>query len=328
VTLRHLLAVFSAGFGLAVASGCAAHDDVIVKTGADKKLDDTQIDAEPVALLPGSAVGVAYLDAKKLFASPFGARLLAVTERRMPLPPAAGFDPKRDLEALWVGMYSMQGADVAAVAVGNFDRQKIEAAADGTQKTPLGVPLTKSTYSGRSLYTAGEVGFCVLTSRVALFGNDVGVRRAIDRIEEGRARKQLPKYMTELLANRNAPLVVAADLTSNPIPAAAREELSFSEGLETLALVGNFEDPGLNLAGTLSYGDTTKAQRGAQNLVATRGMLDRYAPFLALVGIPQPIRRLDAQPKDKTVSFVMAVDGAAIAVLLDKAQELMTMGRP
>jgi hypothetical protein len=309
-------------------SACAAHDDVIVKTGADKKLSDAQIDAEPVALLPGSAVGIAYLDAKKLFASPFGARMLAVTERRMPLPAAAGFDPRRDLEALWVGVYSMQGADVAGVAIGTFDRKKIEAAADGTQKTPLGVPVTKSSYSGRSLYTAGDVGFTVLTSRVALFGNDVGVRRAIDRVEEGRARKQLPKYVTELLATPNAPLVAAGDLTSNPLPAAARDQLSFTEGLETLALVGNFEEPGVNLAGTLSYGDAKTAERGAQNLVATRGMLDRYAPFLALVGIPQPIRRLEAQPKDKAVSFVVAADGAAIAVLLDKAQELMTAGRP
>ena len=141
-----------------------------------------------MALLPGSAVGIAYVDAKKALASPFGARLLAVTERRMPLPPAAGFDPKRDLEALWVGLYSMQGADVAGVAIGTFDRQKIEAAADGTQKTPLGVPVTKTTYSGRALYVAGDTGFTVLTSRVALFGNDVGVRRAVDGQPESARR--------------------------------------------------------------------------------------------------------------------------------------------
>jgi hypothetical protein len=246
----------------------------------------------------------------------------------MPLPPAAGFDPKRDLEALWIGLYSMQGADVAGVAIGKFDRQKIEAAADGTQKTPLGVPVSKTTYSGRALYVAGDTGFTVLTSRVALFGNDVGVRRAIDRIEEVRAKKQLPKYMTELLATPNAPLVIGGDLTSNPVPAAAREELSFTEGLETVAVLGNFEDPGVNFAGTLSYADAAAAQKGAQNLIATRSMLDRYAPFLALIGIPQPIRKLEAQPKEKTVGFVMAVDGAAIAVVLEKAEELLPKGQP
>ena len=84
----------------------------------------------------------------------------------------------------------------------------------------------------------------------------------------------------------------------------------------------------MNFAGTLSYGDAQTAQKGAQNLVATRNMLDRYAPFLALMGIPQPIRKLEAQPKEKNVSFVMAVDGAAVAVLLDKAEELMTTGKP
>lgn len=308
-------------------TACGAKDDIIVKTGADKKLTDQQIDGEPVALLPGSAVGIAYIDAKKLVASPFGTKILAVTERRMPLPASAGFDPKRDLEALWIGFYSMQGADVAGVAIGTFDRQKIEAAADGTQKTPLGLPVTKSTYSGHALYTAGETGFTVLTARVALFGNDIGVRRAIDRVEEGRAKKQLPKYMTDLLATPNAPLVVAGDLTSNPLPDAARNQLAFTEGLETIALVGNFEDPGVNLAGTLSYGDKATAEKGAQNLLTTRAMLDRYAPFLALVGIPQPVRKLDAQPKEKTVGFVAAVDGQAVAVLLDKAEELMTQGK-
>ena len=99
-------------------AGCGGNNDVIVKTGADKKLTDTQIDGDPVALLPSNAVGIAYVDAKKALASPFGARILAVAERRMPLPPTAGFEPKRDLEALWIGLYSMQGADVAGVAIG------------------------------------------------------------------------------------------------------------------------------------------------------------------------------------------------------------------
>lgn len=326
--LGSLLGVLGIAASLAVAPGCASQDDVIVKTGADKKLTDSQIDGDPVALLPSGAVGIAYVDARKALGSSFGTRILAVAERRMPLPAAAGFEPKRDLEALWIGLYSMQGADVAGVAIGTFDRQKIEAAADGTQKTPLGMPVTKTTYSGRALYVAGDTGFTVLTSKIALFGNDVGIRRAIDRIEEGRAKKQLPKYMTDLLATPNAPLVIGGDLTSNPLPAAAREELSFTEGLETLAVVGNFEDPGLNFAGTLSYGDEATAQKGAQNLLATRSMLDRYAPFLALVGIPQPIRKLEAQAKEKNVGFVMAVDGAAIAVVLEKAEEFLPKGRP
>src|SRR5262249_41694159 len=154
-----------------------------------------------------------------------------ISAQELPLPASAGFEPKRDLERVYTGVYSMSGADVAGVAIGAFDKDKIEAAADGTQKTPLGVPVTKSSYADRTLYTAGNVGFTVLTSRTALFGNDTGIRRALDRIKEGRAKRQLPPWMDKLLSTPNAPLVVGADLTSQPLPDAARSQLPFLEGL-------------------------------------------------------------------------------------------------
>src|SRR5262249_13145091 len=147
---------------------CAHHDDVIVKTGADKQLGEAQIDADPAALLPGGAVGVLVIDANALYNSMFGDKIRQVVEKRLPLPPSAGFEPQRDLTKAWIGFYSMQGADMAGVALGTFDRGKIEAAADGTQPTPLGVPVVKTSYAGRTLYTAGTVGFSVLTSKTAL----------------------------------------------------------------------------------------------------------------------------------------------------------------
>ena len=312
-------------FGVSAASllGCSHPEDVVVKTGADKKLSEEQIDSDAVPLLPGGAIGVVYVDARALFASQFGDKLLGVVQRRTPLPASAGFDPKRDLDKLWLGFYSMSGADSAGVAVGSFDREKIEAAADGQQQTPLGVPVTKSRYAGRTLFTAGEAGFSVLTAKTALIGNDTGMRRALDRIDEGRVRRQIPAYMEKLLSTPGVPLVAGADFTSNPLPDAARQELAFLNGIKTLALVGNFEAPGLNLAGTLTYSDPEAATRGAQNLVMLRSTLERYAPFLALLGIAQPVRKLEAQPKESEVSFVLGVDGAAVAVLLEKAQDLL-----
>jgi hypothetical protein len=148
------------------------------------------------------------------------------------------------------------------------------------------------------------------------------MRRALDRISEGRARNQLPSYMQKLLASTTAPIVFGADFTSSPLPDASRQELAFLTGLKTVALVGNFEDPGLNLAGTLTYADADAAQKGAQSLISLRMKVESVAPFLALLGIGQPVRRLEAQPKDKDVSFVAAIDGAAVAVLLDKAQDM------
>ena len=71
---RRSLALLGA-LGLSVVlGGCAKKQDVIVSSGEGKALGDNAIDADPIALLPGNAVGVYTLDAKALVASPFGAR--------------------------------------------------------------------------------------------------------------------------------------------------------------------------------------------------------------------------------------------------------------
>lgn len=319
---------------LALCSGltlgaCAKKDDVVVQTGAGKELSSTAIDADALALLPPNAVGVLTVDAKALFASSFGARILSITEARSPLPRAAEFEPRRDLDRVHLGVYSMQGADIAGVALGRFKPDKLAKAAEENARTPTGAPVTKSEYAGRALYTSRGIGFTVLTERTLLFGNETGIRRALDRIHEGRARRQLPKWMAEMLENKSAPLAGGADLTSQPLPAAAREQLAFVDGLKTLSLLGNFEEPGLNLAGTLTYADADAAGRGADNLKQLHGRLSGYAPFMALLGFPQPVRTLEARAEKEQVKFVAGVDGAAVAVLLEKAESyLAAMGAP
>jgi hypothetical protein len=307
---------------------CSKQGDVITQAGEGKSLSEADIDRDPLALLPGGAIALSYLDTKQMFASRFGEKLLAIAAQQVPLPPSAGFEPRRDLDKTYTGIYSMSGADVAGVAIGKFDKDKIEAAADGTQKTALGLPVTKSSYAGRTLYTAGNVGFTVLTAKTALFGNDTGIRRALDRIKEGRAKRQLPGWMEKLLGTPDAPLVLGADLTSNPLPDAARSQLAFLDGVKTVALLGNFKDPGLNLAGTLSYGDAEAAKRGAENVVHLRSMLEGYAPLMALIGIPQPVKKLEAKAKEEEVEFVAGVDGEAVGVLLDKARDFLAVTTP
>jgi hypothetical protein len=309
--------------GLLLAAACAKKSDVVVESSAGKALGSAEIDRDPLALLPAGAIGVVSLDATVLFASPFGQKLLALAEARLPLPAAAGFEPKRDLEHLYAGSYSMDGVDVAGVAIGHFDQAKIEAAADGTQTTPLGVPVTKSSYAGRKLYSAGNVGFTLLSARTALFGNETGIRRALDRIQDGHAKRELPAWMLALLAEQKAPLVGGADLRTHPVSDAARSQLPFLNGLETAAVVGNFQDPGLNFAGTLTYPDEAGASAGAGQLLETRQTLDAYAPFLAMLGIPQPVKQLEARAEGKKVECVIGVDGQAIGVVLDKAQDFL-----
>jgi len=320
--IRRLALGVLCGLGLALA-GCPKSEDVIVHTGQGKEKTAPQIDADPLALLPGGAITVGVLDAQALFASQFGEKLLEVAKRRAPVPDAAGFEPKRDVTKLYFGVYSMQGADVAGVAVGRFDPKKIEAAADGVQKTPLGVPVTKTTYAGRALYTADSVGFTILTTRTALFGNQTGIRRALDRIKEGTAKRELPAWATKVLSPGGAPFAFGSNLKDNPIPNALRSKLPFLDGVETLAVVGNFAPPGVNLAGTLVYPDEDSAKTGASKVAQTRAMLETYTPFLAIIGIPQPVRKLEGDAVGKEGHFVAGLDGVAVSALLSRLDDLL-----
>ncbi|HET7543997.1 MAG TPA: hypothetical protein VFK05_29200 [Polyangiaceae bacterium] len=304
--------------------GCSHGEDIIVQTGAGKESSVLDIDHEPLALLPGNVVGIASLDTKQLVVSPFGGRLLALLNQRLPVPPSAGFDPARDLEHLYVGLYSMQGADISGVALGKFDKAKIEAAVNGVEKTPQGVPIAKRQYAGRTLYTAAGFGFCLLTDHTALFGNDTGIRRALDRVREGRVRRQTLPWMDKLLDNeKTAPIVAGADLRAQAIPEAASSNLAFMNGLETIACVGNFKEPGVNLAGTLVYGDEASARQGAQNVQALAQKLGTFGPLLALAGFPQPVRQLQAEATGKQAAFVVGLDSAALLQLLDKLPDYL-----
>lgn len=303
---------------------CSHSEDIIVQTGAGKEASAIDIDKEPLALLPSGVVGIASVDATQLVASPFGGRLLALLNQRLPVPPSAGFDPAHDLTHLYLGVYSMQGADLSGVALGKFDKAKIESAVNGVEKTPQGVPIAKRQYAGRTLYTAAGFGFCLLTDHTALFGNDTGIRRALDRVREGRVRRQTLPWMDKLLdGEKDAPIVAGADLRAQAIPQAASANLAFMNGLETMAFVGNFKDPGVNLAGTLVYGDEAGAQAGAQNVQALSQKLSTYGTLLALVGYPQPVRQLQAEAKGKQAAFVVGLDGAALLQLLDKLPEYL-----
>jgi hypothetical protein len=311
-------------FSLLPLLGCSHTEDVIVQTGAGAEASAVDLDKEPLALLPGGVVGIASVDATQLVASPFGGRLLALLNQRLPVPPSAGFDPARDLERLYLGLYSMQGADLSGVAQGKFDKAKIEAAVNGVERTPQGVPIAKRQYAGRTLYTAAGFGFCLLTDRTALFGNDTGIRRALDRVREGRVRRQTLPWMDKLLdGEKSAPIVAGADLRAQALPEAASSNLAFLNGLETLAFLGNFQDPGVNLAGTLVYRDEAGARLGAQNVQALAQKLGTYGTLLALVGVPQPVRQLQAEAKGKQAAFVVGLDGAALLQLLDKLPQYL-----
>ena len=45
---------------------------------------------------------------------------------------------------------------------------------------------------------------------------------------------------------------------------------------------------------------------------------------MAMLGIPQPVRSLQADAHEKEVRFVAGVDGGAIAALLDRAESYLS----
>ncbi len=310
---------------LLVVGGCH-RSEIIVKTADGRKLRSEDLDRDPLALLPGGAIGIVYLDAQALYTSPFGQGVLRLVEKHAPVPPAANYDPRRDLQRIYLGFYSMQGADFAGVATGSFDQVAIEAAADGTQLTPLGVPVVRSTYADRKLYTAANLGFVVLTSHTVLFGNETGIRRTLDRIDRGIVEREVPSWALDLLDRPEAPMAAAFDLEANPVSAAARNQLPFAAGLSRARLVGNFADPGINLAGTATYADATAAQQGATAMNDLLATIRQWAWAAALLGIQQPIRQLQAHPHGEQVDFVIGLDATAVTALLDQASQAVAPG--
>lgn len=313
-----LLAVaLSAGLLLA-APGCRKRQEVIVKTAEGKRLRAEDIDRDPTALLPGGALGVLVLDAPELFRSAIGQKLLELARRHAPLPASAGFLPERDLTSLIVGIYSMQGADFAGIARGTFDPAAIEQAADGTQTTPLGVPVVRTVYAERTLYTADNVGFVVLTAHTVLFGNETGMRRVLDRLARGRIRREIPPWAEDLVGRPDAPMALAANLATDTVSSAVREQLPFTGGLGRLRVVGNFVAPGINLAGTAVYADEAAAQAGARQVNEIQGLVQRWGWFAALAGIPQPVRKVQAVSRGLEVDFVIGLDAVAVGRMLDQ----------
>ncbi len=309
---------------LLCAPGCGKSDEVVVETAAGRRAPDVVIDADPWALLPSGAMTWMSLGAAELFRASFGPQVSALLNRTLPIPRQSGFEPARDIDSLALGVYSMAGIDLAGIARGRFDAAAFEQAASAPgAATPTGRPVTRTLYAGRTLYLSDGNGLSVLTPSTLAFGDETGIRRVLDRIEEGRVARSIPSWFEQLLTQQQAPFVWGSDLEANPLSKAARHEMAFLDNLRAVRLLGNFAEPGLNFAGTLTYEDEAAAERGARTLLSTADSLRSYAFVMALLGVAQPLRRLDAAPQGKEAQVVAEVDGLAIGSLLGNAERLM-----
>lgn len=304
---------------VSLTSACSKPEEIIVAAAAAEPVTAEQIDANAWALLPGGGYGFGYLDAQALAASPLGPKLLGLFSRQGWLPDSSAISTSQ-IEAVFLGLYTMQGADMVGVARGHFDAARADAvftAAGAAGK------LKRGEYAHRTLYHGGGAGFSILTSRTLLFGSETGVRRGLDRIAEGRMRRHVPDWLEPLLSHPNAPFVGGFDLRAQPVSDAVRRDAAFLDGLYTARLVGNFKPPGVNVAATLRYEDDAAAGRGAENLNQLKQLVRSYSWLMALVGIDQPLRRLEAEAMESDVKFVAELDGEAVGRLLDRADELL-----
>jgi hypothetical protein len=298
--------------------GCGgSKDDVIIKTAAGVELNAADIDRDPYALLPEAPLVVVRTDAQAQFRSAFGQRLLQIVQSRLPVPPSADFVPERDLDSLLVGVYSMQGVDFAAVARGRFKPEAIQKAADGVTQTPMGAPLVKSEYAGRTLYTVGNVGFTLLTASTVLYGNETGMRRALDRIGRGALDRRIPQWMENYLKAQTAPIAAGLDF-SQPEGLAVADSMAQTRSLSTATATGNFEPPGMNLAGRLSYRTAESALAATQSILALQQRIQSFAWLTSLMGMGNPIHRLQLTPNANSVDFQLSLQGGVVSQLIEQ----------
>ncbi len=323
-TIRAYATSWACALGACAAlTACGGPDESVVKTADGIRLSDQQLDGDPLALLPSGYLALMHIDAQKLFQSAFGKKILNMVQRRSPLPASANFQPSRDLSALYLGVYSFSGADVAAVARGNFDPAAIEAAADGTTNTPLGAPVVKRTYAGRTLYVSRNIGFTVLTRQTVLFGNETGIRRALDRLEEGFYTANTPKWLNELMQNPNAAIAMGADVREHPELSALEDKYPVFRGLQRARVLGNFEPPGMNFAGTLTYDDEQSATTGASEVLRLHQTIKNITWFTQWFGYGDPIKNLQVQANGKSAQFVAGLDGQAVSQLIEQLGNML-----
>ena len=153
------------------------------------ELTSEVIEGDPWILFPSGAIIVATFDAKAFYAQKtFGPQVAQLVEQYAPIGAEAGFSPARDLDRGDVGSYSLAGYDVLAVMIGRFDLAKIQDLAKnkGATKGGVGPPAGWRT-AGRRPYPWGKLGFPLPPPRAWIPGPGTRIRRAPDRLRDGRA---------------------------------------------------------------------------------------------------------------------------------------------
>ncbi len=284
------------------------------------------LDGDSVALLPPGAVAAATFDTRTLYDNhAFGAQLAQIAEGLLPLGAETGLVPSRDIDRVTVAWYAVTGADFVAVVRGRIDPAAIQHAADAHSAAHGGGILSATPYSGHTMFTLADVGFSVLTPHTVLAGTAAGLRLALDRIRDGRVRKELSPVMVETLATPQAAFAFAGDFAASPLAGAGELPLpTWVTAVKQVRATGLFREARLNVSGTATFGDPQSASTAAEG---TR-RLGVLVNTLALTGAVPELQNLDITPEGPQIRFAFAVDEAKLRLLLQQVPQLLPQPAP
>lgn len=269
--------------------------------------------SDALALLPGNAIAVGTVDGRAFFGSKtFGADLAKLGEKYMPLGQEAGFQASRDVDRVTWASYSYSGIDIAAIVIGKFDEAKIKQVAAAHTPTKGGGVLVASQYAGRDVYTMNNVGFSLLTPTIAVVGTEAGIRRVLERIKDKRVKRDIAPWMITTVETSGAAAAAAGDFSTQPMPpeVARQIPMAFMQNLRACRALVTFKEPGLQLAGSLSYPDAATAETASQSVKQAANL----AKWLQIIGVR--LQNIQVKVEKADVQLEVGVDDASLRQLL------------
>jgi hypothetical protein len=314
-----------AASALTAGVGCKHKTGTFIATPTTAGVVD--LDADPAALLPYGSVMVASLGAKEIANSTAGGDLVAVSERVLPFAKEIDFQIKRDLDRVYIGMYSFSGADLLGVLSGHFDPAKLEAAAQRGLNTPFGV-VVASTYAGRKIYTVANVGFTVLSDKTALLGSEAAMRRALDRIQVGTIKREMAPWMGDWVSQPGYPVLLASDVTKQSFGKTVTGFIPWIQGVQYVRVRGRFNpDTSYGMSGALTYPDSQKAQQAASGFGALKSSFTMMSA-LKLIGIDPLVRNAVVQSQGNDMQFSTVIDEKQTRQLIRLLTDWIGSGAP
>ena len=320
-------------FLFAVACGGASNQQPTQTTpppSVSAAVTPEMLEKDPLVLFPSGALAMYTIDLHAFYGSqsagPVAAQVAGqLAEKFFPIGAQAGFSAARDLDRVTGATYSMQGIDVLATLTGRFDEAKIRALAESKgQSRPVAV--VASTYANRTMYTVSDVGFTILSPHLVLTGTKTAIKRALDRMRDARLQHDAPAWMIQTIQTPAAAAGVAINLDAKNggIPIAQLTgglPLNGTDGITALRLLGNFQPPGMHIAGSATYVDEAHAKAGAEGLKAvTTSTL--FTVAMSALGVS--LRDVAVTPAGSDAQIVMAVDDASLRNIIGRLPALIT----